>query len=522
MCAATNIRAPAKPCYSRRPAKMWVVVMSRHKLFVALAATGCLATTTSCVAVEVNPDGIGQVLLYPYYTVRNSSSGNALNTLLTVGNTTDHVKAARVRFREGAVGAPGADLNLYLNAHDMWTGAVIPDAGGAATLLSSDRSCTVPSLYMAPLTFSNQTYIGDPLTASLDRTREGFVEIMEMGDYGLASDAPVGSVAEAVQQINGSGVPQDCGRAVTDTGTESNAGTDGLFGRAILINVGDGTEFSYSATALANFNTNQSLWAASNTAGPSLANVDPPISVVHYYDLGTIRTQWTTPIDATSVVLMHESLSNEYVLDSVTGSITDWVITMPTKYFYVNAGLVPTRLFQSPLMSNGACEIFESGYTAALLFDRESDASNAGPMFPEPPPTPQGALCWATTVVSFSYQSQMQTLFSSKNTYALTAFPYTAANASPGPVQTEYGWMIVPLHVAGLGSQFTHFLVGGATTLFNPVGFVETQPQATYYGLPVIGFAAESYSNGTLVVNGQTVLSNYGGLIGHRYTNAVQ
>jgi hypothetical protein len=73
-----------------------------------------------------------------------------------------------------------------------------------------------------------------------------------------------------------------------------------------------------------------------------------------------------------------------------------------------------------------------------------------------------------------------------------------------------------------LGSQFTHFLVGGATTLFKPDGSVETQPQATYYGLPVIGFAAESYTNGTLVVNGQTVLSNYGGLIGHRYTNAVQ
>ena len=69
---------------------------------------------------------------------------------------------------------------------------------------------------------------------------------------------------------------------------------------------------------------------------------------------------------------MHESLSNEFVLDSVTGSITDWVVTMPTKYFYVNAGLVPTRLFQSPLMSNGACEIVESDYAAVLLFDREA------------------------------------------------------------------------------------------------------------------------------------------------------
>jgi hypothetical protein len=499
--------------------------MSRHKLFAALAAIGSLATTTPGIAVEVNPDGIGQVLLYPYYTVRNSSAGNALNTLLTVGNTTDHVKAVRVRFREAAVGAPVADLNLYLSAYDMWTGAVIPDAGGGATLLSADRSCTVPSLYRAPLTFSNQAYIGDPLTTSLDRTREGFVEIMAMGDYGLASAAPVGSVAEGVQQIGGGGVPLDCSRAVNDIGTESQAGTGGLFGRAILINVDDGTEFSYSAAALANFNTIQSLWAASNTPGPSLADVNPPISVVHYFDLGTIRTQWTAPIDATSAVLMHESLSNEFVLDSVTGSITDWVITMPTKYFYVNANLVPSRLFQSALASNGACEIVESAYAAALMFDRESSSSLGISIGAA---TPQGALCWAATVASFyalaSEQSQTPTLFGSKNTYALTVFPYTAANASPSPVQTPFqdGWMMVPLHVAGLGSQFMHFLVGGATTLFTPDGSVETQPQATYYGLPVIGFAAESYSNGTLVVNGQTVLSNYGGLIGHRYTNVVQ
>jgi hypothetical protein len=498
--------------------------MSRHKLFASLAAAGCLAVTTPGGAVEVNPDGIGQVLLYPYYTVRDSSSGNALNTLLTVGNTTDHVKAVRVRFREGAVGAAVADLNLYLTAHDMWAGAVIPNASGGATLLSADRSCTVPSLYMAPLTFSNQAYSGDPLTASLDRTREGFVEIMEMGDYGLASAAPVGSVAEGVQQIGGGGVPLDCSRALNDIGTESQAGTGGLFGRAILINVEDGTEFSYSATALANFNAIQSLWAASNTPGPSLADVNPPISVVHYF-VGTIRTQWAAPIDATSAVLMHESLSNEFVLDTLTGSITDWVITMPTKYFYVHANLVPSRLFQSPLASNGACEIVESAYAAALMFDRESSSSLGISLGA---PTPQGALCWAATVVNFyalaSEQSQTPTLFGSKNTYAVTGFPYTAANASPFPVQTPFqdGWMMVPLHVDGLGPQFTHFLVGGATTLFRPDGSVGTQPQATYVGLPVIGFAAESYSNGTLVVNGQTVLSNYGGLIAHRYTNAVQ
>ena len=260
--------------------------MSRNKLFAALAAAGCLATSTSSGAVEVNPDGIGQVLLYPYYTVRSSSTGNVLNTLISVGNTTDHVKVVRVRFREGSVGYPVADCNVYLNAHDMWTGAVLPDDGGGAKFLSLDHSCAVPPA-PATIAFSNYAYIGDPVNVSLDRTREGFIEIIEMGDYGLASTAAVGSVAEGVQQIGG--VPLDCSRAQLDTGAEAQPGTGGLFGRAILINVLDGTEFAYSATALANFNTTRSLWAAADAPGPTLADADPPVSIVHAPELGTIR-----------------------------------------------------------------------------------------------------------------------------------------------------------------------------------------------------------------------------------------
>lgn len=64
--------------------------------------------------------------------------------------------------------------------------------------------------------------------------------------------------------------------------------------------------------------------------------------------------------------------------------------------------------------------------------------------------------------------------------------------------------------------------MGGATSVFKSDGSIEIRQQATYYGLPVIGFAAESYSNGTLVVNGQQVLASYGGLIGHRYTVDIQ
>jgi len=514
--------------------------MSRRKVFTALAALGWFSLYDACSAVEVNEDGIGQVLLYPYYTVRSSSSGGVLNTLITLGNATDHVKAVRIRFREGAVGAPVADMNVYLGPHDMWTGAVLPDASGAARFLSVDRSCVVPpQVFGIGVLFSNAAYVGDPLSSSVDRTREGFIEALEMGDYGLGSAAAQGSIAEGVQSV--AGLPLDCSRAQSDTGAESKPGTGGLFGRAILINVGDGTEFSYPATALSNFNMSRSIWASADTPGPTLADVDPPISVVRSPDLGTIRTQWAQPIDAVSAVLMREFISNEFVLDPGTRSITDLVVTFPTKYYYVSAAVNPTRLFKNPLLSNGACEVALPEFDG-LIFNRES--ATVVHQWGSLPPGgyyAARALCWATTVVQFAAGSGEQirkdTLFGSANPYALTDDYWNPATSTASFVFTNFnfsnfinGWMKIPLH--STDTTFAHYgqstaglqhsLVGGATTIFKPDGSVEARAQATYYGLPVIGFAAESYTNGTLTIGGQAVLSNYGGLIPHRYTRQIQ
>ena len=63
-------------------------------VFAAVAsATALLAANAS--AVNVNPDGLGEVLLYPYYTVRNNN-----NTLISVVNTTTQAKVVKVRFVE--------------------------------------------------------------------------------------------------------------------------------------------------------------------------------------------------------------------------------------------------------------------------------------------------------------------------------------------------------------------------------------------------------------------------------------
>jgi hypothetical protein len=44
----------------------------------------------------------------------------------------------------------------------------------------------------------------------------------------------------------------------------------------------------------------------------------------------------------------------------------------------------------------------------------------------------------------------------------------------------------------------------------------------TYFGLPVIGFAAETFQNDAIVVNGKSFLSTFGAPFVHHKTSKIQ
>src|SRR2546423_639693 len=104
---------------------------SRKPLYTLL--TGSLALSGIAQAVNVNADGRGQVLIYPYYTTRADSLGNAYATLISVVNPSPTPRAVKVRFLEGRNARPVLDFSLYLSPFDVWTAAILPDleAGGA-------------------------------------------------------------------------------------------------------------------------------------------------------------------------------------------------------------------------------------------------------------------------------------------------------------------------------------------------------------------------------------------------------
>ena len=79
-------------------------------LALAVSALGSLPAQ----AVYVSPNGEGQVLLYPYYTTRNSSSGQNFFSALSVSNNTNQAKVLKVRFLEGKNGKVTTAANGFV------------------------------------------------------------------------------------------------------------------------------------------------------------------------------------------------------------------------------------------------------------------------------------------------------------------------------------------------------------------------------------------------------------------------
>ena len=467
---------------------------NKKSLYAAVAGLSALGVTGAAQAVSVNPDGLGQALVYPYYTVRDQVAGSPYNSLLSVVNSTASAKAVKVRFLEGKNSREVLDFNLYLSPKDVWTAAIIPTANGGG-IFTADKSCTTPTVSSSassPTEFVNFAYSGsndDGAGTSLDRTREGYVEIIEMGNV-------TGATATAVTHVSGVPPCSPLSGASADTVT----GNGGLFGGMTLINVNQGTDYSEDAVALDAFSATP-LWNPPGSILPNLANVNPKISVVTT-GTSTYITDWSlsgNPADPVSAVLMHNNVYNEYVLDAATKSGTDWVVTMPTKNFYYT-GTTVTKLFQRNFTSTGACDD-----VVITQYDREERTVVSQTQFSPPPPTSTDSICWEANVITFNNSN----VFGSKN---LANIPTTFQN----------GWVALNFNGSTVPTG-RHQLVGGASTVFNiGTGTTTTLGVTTFNGLPVIGFAAQSFTNGALTVGGASVLSNYGGNFVHKTTRSIQ
>ena len=316
------------------------------------AAASAQAAPTDVV---VNPNGLGEVLLYSLYT---AEEGNITNINIT--NTTDVAKAVKVRFLEGQNSQEVLDFNLYLSPRDQWSGAVTATADGAM-LVSADKSCTAPAIPATGEAFRSTDYIGDGGEQSLARTRVGHFEVIEMGAVDTSTFFGQQLFAAVKAGSQPGLAPADCGfinQAFAKDGAWSVKVTDaltagalqaglnatnkgGLYGSASILNIEGSTQISYDAVAVDNFKTN-TLHTTPGSIYPTLngalfaGDIAQRTTAKGVWSAATPEVLNTSTVGSLTLELGRTEINNDYVLDAARGSETNWVVTYPTKRFHVD------------------------------------------------------------------------------------------------------------------------------------------------------------------------------------------
>jgi hypothetical protein len=462
-----------------------------------VAALASIFATSLAHAVHVSPHGTGQVLIYPYYTVR-SANGAAYNTLVTVVNTSNQTKALKVRFLEGRRGAQVMDFNLFSSPNDVWAGAVAATADGTR-LLTADNSCVLPSdLFTAAAKneFRNQAYLNDTGPSDLDRTREGHIEVIEMGV--ITNTVVTGYIRQQNIDIRINCAPLEgiyaTGTIITTLPNEFAPPSGGLTGRAVIISPANGAAYGYDATALDAWSETPQFTKAGSEA-PLLGAANPPVSLVQTSE-GVVNATWASGRDAVTAALMRSAISNEFSVEAATTSETDWVITYPTKREYVDVGTGPARalFFQNFNMisasAGGSCDALE-----AAVYNRETGTRGSPSTIDILPFAPDKSLLGSK--ISNNWFDQTRIFI-----FGATTAAGTATSVS-GTIQGPAGWL-----KASFGK-----VPPGITPLSATRNGIALQ-SGRHSGLPLIALAFTNFRN-------TGVASQYGIVHPSKYTITV-
>ncbi|QOC23052.1 hypothetical protein IC757_02520 [Wenzhouxiangella sp. AB-CW3] len=502
--------------------------MKRNTLTTAVLAglTGMAGMVSVSNAVNVNPDGLGQVLLYPYYTAHGDN-----DTLISIVNTTDEGKAVKIRFIEALNSREVLDFNIYMSAYDVWAAAITRDEStGGGMIRFNDTTCTAPYLLETKggeQEFLRGAYIGaadDGGPQGHDRTLSGYVEVIEMGVL-------TGAAANAAEHVNG--VPPNSGveekpcslfteRWITSSaangtgewGPPGNPGFEsanyeidppsgGLFGSGAVLNVENGTMFSYNATAIDGFWAEQGEHTDPENLFPSLGSGTRFDSTV-FVNGDISDTNWAPAdnIHALNHVLSYETLMNEYAIENAIGGSSEWVVTFPTKRFHTDAAP------QGPIEGDTeAVPPFTSVWTAdspiaceelnLSVWDREEQTPDVeGGIGVSPSTTIEDVfeLCREANVIRFSNDESLP------DSSEIFGEPSSDVTDLAG-----YGYVNF-----NLPSDFQH---GWARFDFGNFRSVSSMEGLQVVGLPVIGFWANTYTAGGVA---EGTLANYGGAFAHR------
>ncbi len=518
--------------------------------FAVLVFSACKPSS----AMYLNPNGLGQVLVYPYYTV---NGGNG--TLLAVVNTASG-KALKVRFHEGYDGRGVLDFNLYLSPYATWTGEVADRLGtsaASASIITNDSSCTVPAFAPLPgggtirfLDFSDASYSGSVTISGVtgnadggplgtDRTREGHFDVIEMGEVTNTSN---GSLS-AISQIGG--MPGDCAQIVNawaaggywaiDASTDMASPTGGVYGSEAVIDVEQGTLFTMNPEAIDGFST-AVQHTAPGAAAPDLDTASKSgagtVSASVALDGRMLTLEYRNPIDAVSALFMTDTLYNEFNTDAGMGALSDWVVTAPTKRYYVDPAYIGNTIgkpaaapfeagFLYGLVSGGVKGVVGGAssypYACVQVSPWSYDHSGLGQLDVIYSPggllmDPQLEPCLETSVLTFALR-QAITPYGFEETVPSSALGSSLTNGTDPYSLVSDGGGVTGIYPLGEGVLHLDLIHDTNGTLLSQHRLAGAANGDVLVGLPMFGFLAVNYVNANVTPG---VLANYSGVNRHR------
>lgn len=465
-------------------------------LAVASAVSAGAMMAAPAHAMNISQSNVGQVLLFPYYTVKNG-----LDTIFTVTNTSDKTAVIKVRWREALNSREVRDFNVVLSPNDHWAAGITSNGTGGALVRTFDKTCTSPILPASAsvsgareVGFTNVLFAGsnnDGASSDISRVQEGYFEVFLMGVSDRSTSASSNVLEYNAKHV--SGTPRDCakvdalflnvGANLSYMQTPENI----LKGHVTYINVANGTAIDATPTAIEGFITSGSIVFPPSDLLPDLGSGDSSASIFWLYDgaPNSVNFAGNAPsYDAVSGLLAATSVVNEFATGA--GAATSWVLTFPTKHHYTDK-VGPIAPFSerfdetiAPGVKRGkSCDNIE-----VTLFNREEGtAAASGTSFSPAVPGETAEICYEANVVDFNNSSVF------------------------GPGTNRLSINTTDVGTAGWARlSFTED--AAATQGLSTCGGAGQCGQDSILGLPVIGFAAVVRDAG-----GATV--NYGSSIEH-------
>jgi hypothetical protein len=225
--------------------------------------------------VAVNPGGRGDVLIFPFYDVRETYGKTQTTHFAIINTDPDYGVAAKLRFREWGRGTEIFDVDVWLSANDIWVGRLQRNystgnariySGDSVIIEFDDNTFTVTNPLQNGFDFFTFPIV-PPLQglSQSDMTLMGFFEVI--GEEKTQPKSLNGIVTRIYAAAT---VPHwDCGNT--------------LSGYAYFVRE-DSIAMGYNATALVNFNRQETtrLFDGPGSILPNLKNCEDGLDQLEF------------------------------------------------------------------------------------------------------------------------------------------------------------------------------------------------------------------------------------------------